>query len=325
MNNARPVLIGIAVGIVVLIALGALLTFVNTAEVREHAGSGHVISFLGAGEDGVFVLEGADALVPAPLEEVGGVRVLESVPYPRNPEVRVVLASVPAQEGVALGLIEGGVFQSLLADGTEKYALSVTQDGNAIYGVGDFAPVFTLPQTVPDTGTDSTEELSTVSGAPKDAVQETPDTENEDAIISYNLSAGTIKNLGSGTVPRLIGGSAIVALASEGVVRIDPVDGTRTVILPHRAMDTAGSSISPDGMTLILKASTGALIDVFTLRTPEPRRLGVIAPGVNVQGVAFTDNEHVMLRFDEGRAALYEVPSEEVPAGRIIGSLITIR
>jgi hypothetical protein len=324
MEVAKRILFWVLVVFVGMVVLGALVSLFRGGEARNVLMKGETVHFLGGGEQGILVLENENTLVSAPLEEVAGVRILESVPRVENPQTRVVLAKVPDEEGVVLGLIEEGAFRPLLSDGSQKYALSVTQDGRAVYGVGQYAPAFTLPGPVSEVS-DGIEEVGTATEMSEEFRTDVEESSNENVIMSYDLSSGVEKNLGVGTVPRLIGGGVLVALAPEGVVRINTLDGTRATLLAHRGIDIVGSALSLDGMTAVLKSSTDTLVDVFTFSASEPKRLGIIAPGTNIQGVAFIDASHVILRFSTERAALYEVPGEEVPAGRIIGSLITIR
>ncbi len=174
----------------------------------------------------------AKKVAGAPDFDQAPVTVLEAVEYGEQ-GAHAVLARVPGVEGITLGLLHANdTFESILSDGTNKANLAVRPDGQALYAAM---------------------------------------MDGESRLMHTDLTkAETVpSDLGRGRSPRLFTDGFFVAVSEEGIVRIDPVSKSVSVLVPSTDADIYNGTISPDG-TRVALSNTSSKTLFYTIENTSP-------------------------------------------------------
>lgn len=306
--------------LIFLIVIGVILFFGYRSVASERITQnipvvGTEVVFTEAGIGERFAFNGS-TLAPVTKEErADGVVVQESKPLASGGQV--VLATVPRVSGSVLGVIyEDGTFASLLADGTQKTDLSV-QNSLAVFSVIARPVVWESPleSTPSDPALNEGESEGTAGHADGPVDLGIPfDTVSIPKNALFAVDVGMLKPvaiaLGVGKSPRFQKNGTLVALAPEGIVRINPKTSTREKILSYLGADDAVGGISSDGSVAILSAGTSPVLDIFDITSSALHR-GVVAPNVSFYGIAFTDDGRFFIRTGEKTVELYRLPNAE--------------
>jgi hypothetical protein len=177
------------------------------------------------------------------------IRVIEAAPG--SPQgAWPVIARIPSPDGgtqVAVGIAEDGAFRPIDADQTMKEGL--TMHGNTLAyaafvplaGTRTFGPLAALAP------------LSTTTGS------------WEIRTVDLGDASDTPASLGQGSDPRFLPNGDILAYADEGVVRIDPKDGTRTVVVPRRSSFVVGLYAASPDLSRIAVSDALNSIEIYAL------------------------------------------------------------
>lgn len=248
--------------------------------------------------------------IDAPL--ANGVVIHERVSSPVTSGEEVVLASVPDGQGLFFGtLATDGVLTLLVSGDTNKADLSVSTDGIAVFSASPSILLEEVPVSAPqeddDDGIDETYTATEPAPAPAEIA---PVGSDFPQLIAVNLTTKAITPLGLGYSPRLLQDGTIVAIAPEGVVKIDPRTKAREVILAH-SVSELGGNISPSGMTAALPGPNATL--EFYALSGTPTYLGFLERDGGALQAAFLEDKYVFVRTGFQLARYYKVPTEELP------------
>jgi len=264
------------------------------------------------------------ALVRSVVDLGDGIMVLESVPSPVDAEESIVLASVPGRVGTVAAVRHANNDLTLLVAGdTNKADLSVRSDGVVVFST-------TLASEESETTGTPVDEVSDDNGVEEEGFATGPVAGAPVALpsampqlVSVNLHTSAIKSLGQGYSPRLASDGSVTALASEGVVRIDPVTHMRSVILAYQSPVGAQGRISPSGKTVALPGGNGS-IEFYDL-TGAPHYTGYLETEGGITQAALVDDEHLFVRVGTGIAHYYNLPTDDLPIATPIAILSIIQ
>ena len=199
--------------------------------------------------------------------------VIEAVESPFSDE-HIVLAKVPDAEGIVLGiLLEKTRFLPVLSDGSDKSGITVSQDKNVAFSV--------------------------YSNGSKIRMTNLPGRDHK------------IIDLGSGRSPHFLKDGFLIALAPEGLVRINPATLARTTLIARSGVE-ARSAISDDG-TLAAIANVGSnTIELYALDEAGNPTLFTVVPGVVPLEAAFIGRTQLILMGAENILS-YGIPAKPQP------------
>lgn len=168
----------------------------------------------------------------APGFDKAPVTVLEATSYGVEGAF-AVLARVPGVEGIAIGILHpNNTFENVLSDGTNKADLAVRPDGMALYA-------------------------AMVDG------------ESHLMLLDLTKSGSASSDLGRGRSPRVFTDGFFVAISEQGIIRIDPVSSSVSVLVPSNDADIYNGTISPDG-TLAALSNTSNKTLFYTIEQTSP-------------------------------------------------------
>lgn len=100
------------------------------------------------------------------------------------------------------------------------------------------------------------------------------------------------QTLGAGFGPVFASNGAIIALAPEGLVYLDPVSGTRDVLIDRHGVSYGIGAVSTDATVAVLPNGVTHALDVFRLSSSNPRLVAYVSsiPG-DADAVTFTGPE----------------------------------
>lgn len=245
-----------------------------------------------------------------------GVSIYETVQSPLNIEEKIVLGTIPElEEGMFLGLARPDeTILLLLTGGTNKAELAVRKDG-LIVVVTSTPP----PPSEPSLGVEGEE--STVPEEhgfvenPVDDVAFIPVSvrTNYPELLAIEIDTGKITSLGAGRNPRFTEDGSVIAVAPNGVVKINPETGERTLVIQNDAAAIYGA-ISKNGLVAVLPMPDNTLAFYNLSDLTLPTQTGVL--DLNEQGpfpIAFSDDEHFFMRTGVDVAWFYNIPTPELP------------
>ncbi len=319
-NFFRPLWAKVLLGLLllaILIAVGYYVRqFIATDTLlKKLPGDNVSITFTEQGFADRFMSSGL-GFVQESAVTVGDVTILETVPSPVTDGERVVLAVKKDVPGTLLGILKAdGAFETIFSDPSMKTDLTVTESGTAVYSVLS-GPVFFAEDFTPGPVSDEAplleypEEVGTADGPVDFGVPIAEDVpQHEGALFAVNLT-GTRekKSLGEGRSPRLADDGVLIAVTSEGIVRINVESGMRTKVVSYISGDAAGSGISRDGKLAALYRENNNIIDVYRLVGIENAYLGSLFVSGPVFGIALVDEQHIFVRNGKDRISLYHLP-----------------
>jgi hypothetical protein len=279
--------------------------------------TGTAIAFTERGVADTFLMSGF-SFNRAPLERVGDVSILESKDSPIDSNVRVVLAQRDGVSGVVLGTVKGGVFESLLDNGTNKSDLVVTKDGIAVFAVATqpayFPEEVSVSENTPDDA-DSTEpdEVGSVDGPgiTNKAAPAPADTFSVSSkLFAFDIATKKMYSLGLGKNPRAYGPDAVVAIAPEGVVVVNVVSASRATLISYRNGDAHGSTLSPNGTIAAVRREGSPTVEVFRVTDGMGIYLGQIFSTSPMYGTAILGEGHIFVRTGKDTVALYALSND---------------
>lgn len=311
--------IGLAVVLLVLVlGFAAYKLFLFNSSVSELPADGSDVVFVhqGAGERYRLTDKVLKRFFPAPMDN--GVVIEERVTSPLGGG-EAVIALVPEIRGHAFGLLgEDGMLTLLVSGDTHKNGLVVTDAGIAVFAAMPAPESDALAagaQPSEEAAEDGVEEKGYASG-PVDFGPIPSPTGSASELIAMNLRTGAILSLGRGASPRLLPDGSVLAIAPEGLVKIDPATAGRTLVFAQPETDTTGAagSVSPSGRTVALPASPTSLL---FLRVSEDgssaEHLGNLTREGGSMNAVLVDDEHVFVRVSPNIARYYFLPDGELP------------
>lgn len=251
-----------------------------------------------------------------PPEVVAGMTLLESKSVPTGKGQSVVIAKKPETTSMLLGLRTGDEIASLLDDGTNKSDLVVTQEGIAVFAVAA-RPTF-FPEDVASVSNDDAdsnepdEEGSAMGPVVIPITKATPAESSTSlgGLYAFDLETKKVLFLGSGKSPRLSPSGSILAIGTEGVVDIDPITGSRIVVISYRDGDAPGSSLSSDGSIAALRRDGSATVEFFRVTDSRGVYLGQIFSSSPMYGTAVLSEEHIFVRTGKDTVSLYALTDD---------------
>lgn len=261
------------------------------------------------------------SLLAQPRIHVGEAVIVESQKIPGSAD-QAVLAEVPHTEGTVLGLLHGnGNFEPVLSDGTQKTDLHVVKGTTVVYTVLLNPVVWPDAQAVSQNAipeSDEQIEEGHATGPVDTGVDyKTNATDNQafplagGILFAFNLGTDSApRSLGAGKSPRLMSDGSVVAVAHDGIVKIDAASGARTVLFAYQGGDDAGGTLSPDGTVALLHTKGNSVSDVYAIAGGKVTAVGSIISTSPTFGAAFADNEHIFLRTGRTSVALYKLPDD---------------
>jgi hypothetical protein len=128
-------------------------------------------------------------------------------------------------------------------------------------------------------------------------------------VVDLSNASDTPASLGQGSDPRFLSNGDILAYADEGVVRIDPKDGSRTVVVPARSAFLVGLYAVADDLSHIAVSDADTGVDVYAL-APD----GTASPAGSITGalapIGFSSNgELAAIRANTADAELWSLSS----------------
>lgn len=281
--------------------------------------TGETIAFTDTGIADMYLMS-EFSFSKAPLERIGDVNILESVPLPGTTDSRIVLGQKDGVRGVILGSIKAGSIEVVLADETNKSDLVVMPEGIAVFAVANRPTLF--PEEVSaliladDTDSAEPEESGSASG-PVPLIIESRNENIENAplvsggLFGYNLVTKELYSLGAGKSPRAYGPNAVIAIAPEGVVVVDALTASRGTLISYRGGDAHGSALSPNGTIAAVRREGSATVEFFRIADGMGIYLGQIFSASPMYGTAILGEGHIFVRTGKDTVALYSL-SEDV-------------
>ncbi|MBY0111065.1 hypothetical protein K2Y00_03650 [Patescibacteria group bacterium] len=286
---------------------------------------GSEILFVDRGVGERYVMEGKALVLAMPEPLPDGIVVHESVPSPLVAGESVILATAPGVPGMIAGIAHtDGDVTLLAAGGTSKSNLLVREDGRAIF-VTNPSVVIEEASAGEEGAEDTVEETGSASEPSSPALAAQAPASTPSQLISVHIGTGTITALGVGHGPRLLADGSILALSKQGVVKINPVTGDRSLILPYESTDTPAGGISPSGTVVALSGADVGQLEFYRINpsgAAAPVHLGFVEFEGDITRVAFTDDEHLFLRTNVQVARLYQIPTESLPVATPLAILL---
>ncbi len=308
------------IAIIVLLVIGALgyygyTLFLFNSVAAKIPQEGTTVGFLKAGVTETYVMK--NKVLVHELNALGdGVIIKESVQSPLSATDKIVLATAPGYNGIIAGVLGAdNVLHLLMTGGTNKAGLVARKDGVIVFAA---SPVITVA-SAESSGTND----AAVSSEPEEhgsadgpvvlgtTTQKASKVANGPMLYSVNIKTKKILPLGEGRNPRLISDGSILALAPEGVVRIDPVARTRVLVLKSQGGNPEFGDLSPTGTKVALPGD-GASFEFFTLSGSEPQHIGFIDPKGRPTRLTFLNEERFFIDVDDVTVRLYDLPTEKV-------------
>lgn len=123
------------------------------------------------------------------------------------------------------------------------------------------------------------------------------------ALVAMTGSDPTVEILGDGEHARFHPDGSIIALSSEGIIRVSIISGARSVVFPYPYDDGA---ISADGRYVALR-STDMRFDVYDV-SARPLHIGSVTSDVGIASVSFVDALR-LAAWEEAFVSLYDMQS----------------
>ncbi len=316
-NTAKYILIGIALLVLVVLGYFGYKYFLFTQIAPDLPSEGTVVVFSerGIGKQFRFVGNGLVAEFP---QDQDGITIYEQAQSPLNISEKIVLGSLPEIPGMFAGVVkEDGTIVLLMTGGTNKAELAVSKNGFAVF-------------TARDAQVTDTASMGGVQGeeAKESATEETFSIEGEGVpelqlsdpsvlpqLFAIELETGAMRALGAGRNPRFTADGSLIAVAQNGVVKVDPVTGQRAIILPYTGPDALYGAVSLSGKVVAFPADDYKSLVFYSLEnTDDPEQLGILQlenPGR--YATVFADDEHFFLRTRADMAWFYKTPTAELP------------
>jgi hypothetical protein len=306
--------------VVVLAVLGVLAFFgfkyyqyVQATDELPAEGSVVVFSYGGVGRQYLYSNESLNRRIDSTRED--GAVIYEEIQSPLNIDDKLILATAPELTGMFLGVKHGdGEITALMTGKTNKVELSAHKDGLAVFTASEVRPPLPSVSGPADEGAESETEEHYTAENPLDAEPAAFAQASLSQLYAVEIDTGKIIGLGAGRSPRFTSDGFVVALAENGVVRIDPKTGTRTLLI-ERQEGALNGAVSPDGSIVALPAPDAMSLEFFSLADPaNPRTIGyMMFDKAGPYPTAFTDNEHFFIRLESRTAHLYQIPTEKIP------------
>jgi hypothetical protein len=113
--------------------------------------------------------------------------------------------------------------------------------------------------------------------------------------VDLGTATSSPVSIGQGSDPRFLPDGSFLAFGEEGVVRIDPKDGSRTIVVPHAKGLVGSYAASPDlSRIAVSNLFTDGVTTVYAL-SPDGREasaLGVIT--TRLYPIAFASNDELV-------------------------------
>jgi hypothetical protein len=315
MKNTMPRNVLIAIGVIILaiLAFFGYKYFLYMKGVGALPPEGSVVSFVEGGILERYALEGNGLVLKREAARNDGIVVTESVASGKAGE-SVVLALVPGKPGVLAGVAAAdGTILALVSGGTNKADLLVRSDGIAVFSSSPVPPPSAPVDTGDDTDAAGPDEVGSATGpgVPSAPVAAAPLSATYPQLVSVNTATRAIRSLGLGYSPRLLADGMVVALAPEGIVKINPATGARTVVLPLTDTGAAFGALSPSGTIAAIPAPDNVSVRFYRLAPDAagtPEDLGYLERDGSDMRTGFADDTHVFIRISTRVARYYALP-----------------
>lgn len=245
------------IALAALAVVGVIVFFIATKGLTPHATAPSVERFtlFEEGRSASYTLdaEGKVARGVGPIAFPGTPFVTKFVGVTLASGDTPVIIDSPAGSATGLAVVRSdGALIPLLDDSVSKYGLSARTDGRVVFAEYGLAGVQLLSASVYDP-------------APVRAVK-----------------------LGPGFSPAFSGDGAIVAVAPEGLVRVNALKLGRTTIIDRPGMSYAVAAVSPDAAFAVLPNEITRALDIFSISPINSNRVSYVASvPVEAQAVAF--------------------------------------
>lgn len=297
--------------VVLALAYFALKLFSYQSVIDALPDEGSTVTFVEAGMPERYVFAGN--ILTRDIDEplTNGVIVQERVPSPVSGSDEIVLASIPGSPGLFAGILSAdGVLDLLVSGDTNKSDLSVSAEGIAVFSA---SPAFLVEEETAlpsdeenDDGVNETYEAA----APAEVAEVPTPGSIFPQLIAVDVATRAIMPLGLGYSPRILSDGMVLAIAPEGVVKINPRTNARELVVAYPVTELGGS-ISPSGMTAALPGPN-ATLEFYSL-TGTPTYLGFLERETGSTQAAFLEDKYVFVRTGAAVARYYTVPTEKLP------------
>lgn len=306
--------------IVVLAVLGVLAFFgfkyyqyVQATDELPPEGSVVVFSYGGVGRQYLYKNEALNVRIDSGRDD--GAVIYEEIQSPLNIDDKLVLGTAPGISGMFFGRKDAaGDIDLYMTGGTNKADLTARKDGIAVFAAQEVRPPFPSLEPPTDEPAESETEEHFVAEEIADPLSVGPSKASYSDMFAVEVDTGKITGLGAGRNPRFTADGFIIALAENGVVRIDPKTGERMLLIPRTYAALQGA-VSPDGSIVAVPAPDFMSLEFFSLADPaNPSNIGYLMfEKAGPYPTAFTDNGHFFVRTDTNSAQLYKIPTEKLP------------
>jgi len=313
MQRSHWIPLGIAVVVLGIVAYFGYQFYLSERTARELPPEGTVVTFSDGyrGEQYEF----ADrSLVRVPdVSKDNNVVIYEEVQSPLSIEEKVILAATPDIGKIAGILKANGRITLLMTANTNKSEL-VAHKNLAVFTV---APEIRLPDPVPvEEGSEvnTPEHTFTSDGQEEIELPPPPSPGTYPELYLVELDTGAIRALGAGRSARFADDTTIVALAQNGIVRIDLTTLTRTLVLSHA--NAMRGALSPSGSLALVPSGDGASLDFYRIEENAAPWFGLLKRDQPIPfRAAFPDEEHFFLHTSgQSEVWYYNIPTEKLPA-----------
>lgn len=314
MDNRRKLALGVLI-VVALIIVGYVgyqwFLFSKVSPLIPQEGS--LIRVVERGIAVPYVMKGNSLKAQDPDVRPDGSILFEKKDSPLVSGERVALVSIPGVQGVALGIIHADdTFTPLLTGNTNKADLQITKDGFAIVSTHAFLDIQDegsapkeegAPLNEPDEQGSATGPV-VLPGVRYDI--EKPAYE----LVAVDLHTGNIRSLGDGRSPRLLSDGNILALSHEGVVSIDPVKGTRSLVLERAGADSMRGNIAESGNVIAVGSDRSTAVDVYEYVGGGVSYVGTLNWPTLFASLTFVDDDRFFIRSGTKVVRLFTLPEK---------------
>ncbi len=119
------------------------------------------------------------------------------------------------------------------------------------------------------------------------------------------------RSLGNGRAAHFLENGSLIALASEGLVRIDTQTLKREVLLARGGADAAGSAISDEGAAVVFYDAVRKTLTFYARESTDPLKYSLrgVAAGVDALDTAFIGTSELLVLSPNNTAFIYPIPA----------------
>lgn len=242
----------------------------------------------------------------------GGIVVYEEIQSPLSIEEKIILASDPELGDVAGIAKANGRITLLMSGGTAKSEL-VARANLAVITSAPKPDVSAVQNASVEGGENDVEETYTSDGQIDIELPVPPAPGTYPELFLIELDNGSITSLGAGRSARFADDTTVIALAQNGIVRIDLTTFSRTLVLEHQ--NAMRGALSPSGTVALIPSGDGSSFEFYRLGADSAEWLGILTRNEQIPfRAAFPDEEHFFLHTSGSATAwYYNAPTAELP------------